>query len=130
MPTGAATSTGPSCSGSTAPPGSREEALAEHLHRLEEAERRDHRRLGLELDLFSFPDEIGSGLAVFHPKGGLVRRMMEDYSRARHEQAGYEFVNTPHITQVGAVRDLRAPAVVRRGACSRRWSSTRGSATT
>jgi threonyl-tRNA synthetase len=75
------------------------EALAEHLHRLEEAERRDHRRLGAELDLFSFPDEIGSGLAVFHPKGGIVRRLMEDYSRQRHEQAGYEFVYSPHITK-------------------------------
>ncbi|MBV9920378.1 MAG: threonine--tRNA ligase, partial [Pseudonocardia sp.] len=60
---------------------------------------RDHRRLGAELDLFSFPDEIGSGLAVFHPKGGVVRRELEDYSRRRHQQAGYEFVNTPHITK-------------------------------
>jgi threonyl-tRNA synthetase len=76
-----------------------EKALAEHLHRLEEAERRDHRRLGAELDLFSFPDEIGSGLAVFHPKGGTVRRLMEDYSRKRHEQAGYEFVHSPHISK-------------------------------
>jgi len=76
-----------------------EAALAEHLHRLEEAERRDHRKLGAELDLFSFPEEIGSGLAVFHPKGGLVRRVMEEYSRARHVAAGYEFVNTPHITK-------------------------------
>ncbi|HEY5011207.1 MAG TPA: threonine--tRNA ligase [Acidimicrobiia bacterium] len=76
-----------------------EAALAEHLHRLEEAERRDHRRLGAELDLFSFPEEIGSGLAVFHPKGGTVRRLMEDYSRERHEAAGYEFVNSPHITK-------------------------------
>ncbi len=74
-------------------------ALAEHLHRLEEAERRDHRRLGIELDLFSFPDEIGSGLAVFHPKGGLVRRLMEDYSRERHAASGYEFVYTPHVTK-------------------------------
>jgi threonyl-tRNA synthetase len=76
-----------------------EKALAEHLHRLEEAEKRDHRRLGVELDLFSFPDEIGSGLAVFHPKGGIVRKVMEDYSRQRHEQAGYEFVYSPHITK-------------------------------
>jgi threonyl-tRNA synthetase len=75
------------------------EALAEHLHRLEEAEKRDHRKLGVELDLFSFPDEIGSGLAVFHPKGGTVRRVMEEYSRQRHLEAGYEFVNTPHITK-------------------------------
>jgi threonyl-tRNA synthetase len=74
-------------------------ALAEHLHRLEEAERRDHRKLGAELDLFSFPTEIGSGLAVFHPKGGLIRRIMEDYSRRRHEEEGYDFVNSPHITK-------------------------------
>ena len=73
--------------------------LDAYLHRLEEAERRDHRRLGSELDLFSFPAEIGSGLAVFHPKGGSVRRLMEDYSRRRHEEAGYEFVYTPHITK-------------------------------
>lgn len=71
----------------------------EYLKFLEEAEKRDHRRLGAELDLFSFPNEIGSGLAVFHPKGGVVRRVMEDYSRRRHEDAGYEFVNTPHITK-------------------------------
>jgi len=76
-----------------------DKALQEHLHRLEEAEKRDHRKLGVELDLFSFPDEIGSGLAVFHPKGGLVRRLMEDYSRERHVQGGYEFVNSPHITK-------------------------------
>ncbi len=75
------------------------DALAEHLHRLEEAERRDHRKLGVELDLFSFPDEVGSGLAVFHPKGGTIRRVMEDYSRDRHEAAGYEFVYSPHITK-------------------------------
>jgi threonyl-tRNA synthetase len=75
------------------------DALEEHLHRLEEAERRDHRRLGAELDLFSFPEEIGSGLAVFHPKGALVRKVMEDYSRQRHEEAGYSFVNSPHITK-------------------------------
>ena len=78
-----------------------EEALEEHLHRLEEAEKRDHRRLGAELDLFSFPEEIGSGLAVFHPKGGVIRRVMEDYSRRRHEEAGYSFVNSPHITKEG-----------------------------
>ncbi len=74
-------------------------ALAEHLRLLEEAERRDHRKLGAELDLFSFPEEIGSGLPVFHPKGGTIRRLMEDYSRQRHVAAGYEFVNTPHITK-------------------------------
>ncbi len=76
-----------------------DKALKEHLHRLEEAERRDHRKLGHELDLFSFPEEIGSGLAVFHPKGGTVRRLMEDYSRQRHVEAGYEFVNSPHIAK-------------------------------
>jgi len=75
------------------------EALQAHLDHLAEAERRDHRRLGAELDLFSFPEEIGSGLAVFHPKGGVIRRVMEGYSRERHEQAGYEFVNSPHITK-------------------------------
>jgi threonyl-tRNA synthetase len=73
--------------------------LDAHLRRIEEAERRDHRRLGHELDLFSFPDEIGSGLAVFHPRGGLVRTIMEDYSRRRHEEAGYAFVYTPHISK-------------------------------
>jgi threonyl-tRNA synthetase len=76
-----------------------DKAVAAHLERLAEAERRDHRRLGAELDLFSFPEEIGSGLAVFHPKGGVVRRLMEEYSRQRHEAAGYEFVYTPHITK-------------------------------
>jgi threonyl-tRNA synthetase len=76
-----------------------QKALDEYLHRMEEAERRDHRKLGVELDLFSFPDEIGSGLAVFHPKGGIVRRVMEEYSRERHERSGYEFVNSPHISK-------------------------------
>ena len=76
-----------------------EAALADYLHRLEEAERRDHRRIGQELDLFSFPDEIGSGLPIFHPKGGIVRREMEEYSRRRHAEAGYEFVYSPHITK-------------------------------
>jgi threonyl-tRNA synthetase len=73
--------------------------LKAHLERLEEAAKRDHRRLGAELDLFSFPEEIGSGLAVFHPKGGIIRKVMEDYSRAQHEKAGYEFVYSPHITK-------------------------------
>ena len=73
--------------------------LKAHQERLEEAAKRDHRRLGQELDLFSFPDEIGSGLAVFHPKGGAMRKVMEDYSRQRHEQSGYEFVYSPHITK-------------------------------
>lgn len=76
-----------------------QEALDRHLELIAEAQRRDHRKLGAELDLFSFPDEIGSGLAVFHPKGGIIRRELEEYSRRKHEQAGYEFVNTPHITK-------------------------------
>ncbi|MGC5258640.1 threonine--tRNA ligase [Gordonia sp. DT218] len=75
------------------------EAQDAYLELLAEAERRDHRRLGAELDLFSFPDELGSGLPVFHPKGGIIRTEMEDYSRRRHIDAGYEFVNTPHITK-------------------------------
>ncbi|HEY2507450.1 MAG TPA: threonine--tRNA ligase [Streptosporangiaceae bacterium] len=70
-----------------------------HLKLLEEAEKRDHRRLGAELDLFSFPTEIGSGLPVFHPKGGIIRKTLEDYSRRRHEEAGYDFVYTPHLTK-------------------------------
>jgi len=73
--------------------------LRAYQARLEEAAKRDHRKLGAELDLFSFPDEIGSGLAIFHPKGGIVRREMEDYSRRRHEAEGYDFVYTPHITK-------------------------------
>jgi threonyl-tRNA synthetase len=77
---------------------SREEQDA-YLRMLEEAEKRDHRKLGAELDLFSFPTEIGSGLPVFHPKGGTIRRVMEDYSRRRHEEGGYQFVTTPHLTK-------------------------------
>jgi len=76
-----------------------QEALEGHLELIEEAQRRDHRKLGVELDLFSFPDELGSGLPVFHPKGGIIRKELEDYSRGKHEQAGYQFVNTPHITK-------------------------------
>ncbi|MGO1991783.1 MAG: threonine--tRNA ligase [Corynebacterium sp.] len=75
------------------------EALEEHQHMLAEAEKRDHRRLGQELDLFSFPDDLGSGLPVFHPDGGIVRLEMEEHSRRRHIEAGYSFVNTPHITK-------------------------------
>ena len=90
------------------------EQLQAYLTFLEEAEKRDHRKLGAELDLFSFPEEIGSGLAVFHPKGGVVRRVMEDYSRKRHEEAGYEFVNTPHVTKA---RSSRSPGT---------WTGTRG----
>ncbi len=75
------------------------EALKAYQERIAEAERRDHRKLGVELDLFSFPDELGSGLPVFHPKGGIIRKEMEDYSRKRHVEAGYDFVYTPHITK-------------------------------
>ncbi|MFE3460709.1 threonine--tRNA ligase [Nocardiopsis aegyptia] len=75
------------------------DALKAYLAFLEEAEKRDHRKLGSELDLFSIPDEIGSGLAVFHPRGGIIRRVMEDYSRKRHEESGYEFVYSPHATK-------------------------------
>jgi threonyl-tRNA synthetase len=77
------------------------EALEEHLHRIEEAERRDHRKLGRELDLYSFPDELGSGLAVFHPKGGVIKREMEDYVRRRHIEEGFSYVGTPHISKEG-----------------------------
>jgi len=75
------------------------ELLDAHLHRIEEAQRRDHRRLGNELDLYSFPDEIGSGLPVFHPKGGVIKRVMEDYVRQRHIDEGFEYVGTPHIAK-------------------------------
>jgi len=77
------------------------EALEEHLHRIEEAERRDHRKLGRDLDLYSFPDEIGSGLPVFHPKGGVIKRAMEDYVRERHIAEGFEYVGTPHLAKEG-----------------------------
>jgi threonyl-tRNA synthetase len=77
------------------------EALEEHLHRIEEAERRDHRKLGRDLDLFSFPDELGSGLVVFHPKGGIIKRVMEDYVRQRHIEEGFDYVGSPHITKEG-----------------------------
>jgi threonyl-tRNA synthetase len=76
-----------------------QEALDRHLELIEEAQKRDHRKLGVELDLFSFPDELGSGLPVFHPKGGIIRKELEDYSRQKHQEAGYQFVNTPHITK-------------------------------
>ncbi|MGZ8820692.1 MAG: aminoacyl--tRNA ligase-related protein, partial [Aeromicrobium sp.] len=75
------------------------EALDEHLHRIEEAQRRDHRRLGNELDLYSFPDEIGSGLPLFHPKGGVMKREMEDYVRRRHIEEGFDYVGSPHISK-------------------------------
>ena len=77
------------------------DALAEHLHRLEEAEKRDHRKLGRELDLYSFPEELGPGLVVFHPKGGVIRRVMEDYVRQRHIEEGFSYVSTPHISKDG-----------------------------
>ncbi|GAA3641087.1 threonine--tRNA ligase [Microlunatus ginsengisoli] len=77
------------------------DALDAHLHRLEEAERRDHRKLGRELDLYSFPDELGSGLVVFHPKGGVIKREMEDYVRRRHIEEGFSYVSTPHISKDG-----------------------------
>ncbi len=89
-------------------------ALDEHLHRLEEAEKRDHRKLGAELDLFSFPDEIGSGLAVFHPKGGTVRRIMEDYSRQRHEEAGLRVRELAAHHEGASLRDVGPPRLVRR----------------
>ena len=99
--------------------------LAAHLHRLAEAAKRDHRKLGVELDLFSFPDEIGSGLAVFHPKGGIIRRLMEDYSRTAARGGGLRVRVLAAHHQVEPVRDQRPPGVVRRRACSRRWSWTR-----
>ncbi|MEL6889986.1 MAG: threonine--tRNA ligase [Actinomycetota bacterium] len=77
------------------------QALAAHLHQLEEAAKRDHRKLATELDLLSFPSELGGGLAVWHPKGAIIRKLMEDYSRLRHEQGGYEFVYTPHLAKSG-----------------------------
>jgi len=93
--------------------------LREYQARLEEAAKRDHRKLGVELDLFSFPDEIGSGLAIFHPKGGIIRREMEDYSRRRHEAAGYDFVYTPHITKA-SLFETSGTSAGTRTACSRR----------
>ncbi len=77
------------------------DALKAYLQRLEEAERRDHRKLGTELDLYSFPDELGSGFPVFHPKGGVIKREMEDYARRRHLEEGFQYVGTPHITKGG-----------------------------
>ena len=102
-----------------------EKALAEHLHRLEEAERRDHRRLGPELDLFSFPQELGAGLAVWHPKGAIVRKVMEDFSRTEHEANGYQFVFSPHLARsnlwetsghLGFYADAMYPAMELEGA--------------
>ncbi len=98
-PTGAGTRRTPNSSASTARPGSPRRPSPRTVRQLEEAEARDHRKLGAELDLFSFPSEIGPGLVLFHPKGGLIRRVMEEYSRQRHEVSGYEFVYSPHITK-------------------------------
>ena len=92
--------------------------------RLEEAEKRDHRKLANELDLLSFPCELGGGLAVWHPKGAIVRKLMEDYSRRRHEHGGYEFVYTPHLANEPAVRDESATSTSTRTACTRRWRWT------
>ena len=90
-------------------------ALDEHLHRLEEAEKRDHRKLGAELDLFSFPEEIGSGLAVFHPKGGIVRQRHGGLlARSATRRRGYEFVNSPHITKADLFETSGPPRLVRR----------------
>ena len=90
-----------SSSASTAPPGSPRRRSTRYLHRLEEAEKRDHRKLGRDLDLYSFPEELGSGLVVFHPKGGVIKRVMEDYVRQRHIEEGFEYVSTPHISKEG-----------------------------
>ena len=97
--TGAATSTNPQLTRIYGTAWATKDDLEAHLHRLRKPSGATTASSALELDLFSFPDEIGSGLAVFHPKGGLIRRLMEDYSRRRHEEAGYEFVNSPHITK-------------------------------
>src|SRR5699024_4313020 len=80
------------------------EAQQRYQEMVAEVERRDHRKLGAELDLFSFPEQLGSGLPVFHPKGGIIRRELENYSRQRHMEAGYEFVNTPHVTKENLFR--------------------------
>ena len=103
---------------------SQRRAAGRYLDCLEEAEKRDHRKLGAELDLFSFPDEIGSGLPVFHPKGGIIRREMEDYSRQAARGGGLRVRQHPAHHQGRPVRDLRPPATGTRTACSRPWSST------
>lgn len=103
--------------------------LTAYLDRLAEAERRDHRRLGAEMDLFSFPDAIGSGLPVFHPKGGIIRTEMENYSRRRHIEAGYSFVNTPHITK-GHLYEISGHLDWYRDGMFPRCTSTRRSTTT
>ena len=98
-PTGAAARRTRSCSASTAPRGPRRTSCAPTRQRLEEAAKRDHRKLGKELDLFSFPDEIGSGLSVWHPRGGIIRGEMEQHARRRHVEGGYTYVYTPHISK-------------------------------
>ena len=109
------------CSASTAPRGSRSRRSKEHLHRLEEAEKRDHRKLGVELDLFHFPPELGGGLPVCHPKGGIVRKLMEDYCRAEHERGRLRVRLHAAHRQVDAVRDVRAPPAGTPTACTRPW---------
>ncbi len=96
--------------------------LTAYLDRLAEAEKRDHRKLGAELDLFSFPDELGSGLAVFHPKGGVIKREMEDYVRRRHLEEGFEYVGTPTSPRTGSSTPP-GTCPITRTRCSRRWSS-------
>ena len=98
--------------------------LEEHLTRLEEAEKRDHRKLGPELDLFSFPAELGSGLSVWHPKGGMLRKTIEDHSRTLHERFGFEFVFTPHLAKADLWKTSGPPRLLRREHVSRAWSST------
>ena len=107
-----------------------EEALAEHLHRLEEAERRDHRELGAELDLFSFPDEIGSGLAVFHPKGGTVRRLMEELLPPAPRRGRLRVRQLAPHHQGRPVRHLGPPRVVRRGDVPAHGARRRAASTT
>ena len=130
VPTGAATRSDRSCSASTARPGNPNGPWPTTSHLLEEAERRDHRRLGAELDLFSFPSEIGSGLAVFHPKGGIIRRLMEDYSRPTPRGGGLRV--RLHARTSPSPSCSRSPATCSPSpkGCSRPWSWTRASATT
>ena len=107
-----------------------EAALREHLERLAEAERRDHRKLGQELDLFSFPEEIGPGLAVFHPKGGLIRKLIEDYSRERHLDGGLPVRRRARTSPSASCSRSRGTSSGSPRGCTRRWSSTRASSTT
>ena len=111
-PTGAATSATRCSSGSTAPPGSRRRRSTTTSQRLEEAAKRDHRKLGRELDLFSFPDELGGGLLVWHPKGGALRKALEDFSREHQPIPRLQPVFSPHVARVRAVGDQRPPRSV------------------